>query len=98
MSSTIHFRFQCPLAGQQFLYYLRIDFSTQLQFSFLENFLVMQFQFRIFPNYLFMQLQFFFAGTNSAEVFCGRVLGSTVGTCSASVELLHETTRIPKAK
>ena len=56
-----------PLGWSTVFYYLRINFSMQLQFSFFLNFfLLMQLQFQIFPNYLFMQLQFFFAGINSA--------------------------------
>ena len=44
----------------------------QLQFSFFV-FFVYAVTVSIFPNYLIMQLQFFFAGINSAKIFCGRV-------------------------
>ena len=65
-----------PFGGLTVFEYLRINFSTQLQFSFFYFFLLVQLQFQIFPNYLFMQLQFFFAGINSAQVFCGSVAGA----------------------
>ena len=62
MSSTIHFRFQCPLANQQFLNICELIFlcSYSFHFYFEYFFLLMQLQFQIFPNYFFMQLQFFF--------------------------------------
>ena len=34
----------------------------------------MQLQFQIFPTYLLCSYSFFFAGSNSAKVFCGRVI------------------------
>ena len=37
------------------------------------NFLVMQLHFQNFQNFFVLLLQFFFAGINSAQVFCGRV-------------------------
>ena len=74
MSSTIQFRFQCPLAGQQFFFNIgELFILCSYSSHFFNIFLIMQLQFRFFPSYLFMQLQFFFAGINSATVFCGRV-------------------------
>ena len=58
MSSTIQFRFQCPLAGQQFFIICELIFLCSYSFHFL-YFLIMQFTVSIFPNYLFMQVQFF---------------------------------------
>ena len=55
--------FRAPRQVNSFFYYLRINFSMQLQFSFFFDDAVTV---SIFSELLFMQLQFFFAGVNSA--------------------------------
>ena len=68
VSSTIHFRFQCILAGQQFFNICEIIilYVTVCSFFSKSFLLVMQLQFQNFQSYLVIQLQCIFAGINSA--------------------------------
>ena len=66
VSSAIHFRFQCIMAGQQFFTFSELFILCSYSFQFYLFFLVMQLQFSKFSEFFSYAATVFFSGINSA--------------------------------